>query len=143
VKASPLSKTFVNRLDALENLYPKKVSVIHETVSGNHEAGLRGLEIAELQYDGLVLTHGIPQNSSLSVTYLDGWIIDAITGNITWYDGEGNAWVIIGPENDSWSIIFETFEWVSGYSYELVVIVSRWVSKTFLVFHEYSKHRTI
>jgi hypothetical protein len=140
VKASPTSKTSANRLDALRSFYPKKISVINETLAGNHNAGVRGIEFAELLYDGLVLTLGIPSNSSLYVLYLDGWTIDAVYGNVTWFEGEGNVWLTVGEENDSWILSFETFEWVLGYAYDIVAIVSRVVSKTVLLLREYSKY---
>jgi hypothetical protein len=142
VRASPLSKTSADPLDVLRSLHPKKISVIKETVSGNHK-DQRGIEIAELLYDGLVLTLGIPSNSTLDVAYPDDWQIIEIYGNVTWLEGDGDVSLEIGPNNDSWSITFLTFEWVYGYYYDLVVVINRPVSTRFILLQEYSKYRTI
>lgn len=117
-------------------------SVINETRE-NHKEDPRGLEIAELLYQGVTFTYGIPTNNTLIVIYLDGWVIEAIEGEITWLEGEGKYLLEGGPGTNYWILTFVTFEWVYGYSYDFVVVVSRLVSKTFLLFHENSKYRAI
>jgi hypothetical protein len=141
VEASPLSETFPIRLDDLKGFSPKKISVINETLSTNHKAGQRALEIAELYYEGIAVTSYVPANSTLLVIYIDGWIVEAIRGTISWLENPGDFWLIGGPGLDYWGITFETSEEVLGYTYELVAVVSRLVSKAFLLLHEYSNFR--
>ncbi|XP_023711784.1 uncharacterized protein LOC111866772 [Cryptotermes secundus] len=123
VKASPSSEAFEARLHALKSLHPK-ISVINETRE-NHKEDPRGLEIAELLYQGVTFTYGIPTNNTLIVIYLDGWVIEAIQGEITWLEGDGKYLLEGGPGTNYWILTFVTFEWVYGYTYDFVVVVSR------------------
>jgi hypothetical protein len=139
VEASPVSKTFENRLNEIRSRYPLKTSVIEKTLSENQKVGVQGVQILQRESIGLEIPDGVPGNITLILDYPEDWIVGAIRGYVNWYGNAGDIWVLPGPGRNIWAVTLDTSIGVVAVEYDIIVTLLNVVSKNLLLCHEYSR----
>jgi hypothetical protein len=134
VRASPLSKTSANRLDALRSLYPKKTSFINETLSQDEKIDPKLIELVELLYAETDFPDRPGSIINLSASYpAGGWTIGSLYANIDWVGTVGSIVLSGGPAQDNWAVTLEIPDGLVALHYEIYVTLFRVVSKHFFL----------
>jgi hypothetical protein len=130
VNASPSSKTFANRLDVLKTLYPRKTSVINQTLSEDQKPNPKVIEFVELLYTGTDFPDRPGSNIEVAATYSGGWIVASLYAVVDWL-GTLQAIVVSGePGEEYWSVTLEAPNGLIAVDYEIIVRIFRVVSIT-------------
>jgi hypothetical protein len=134
VEASSLSETFANRLDDLRSLYPKKTSIINETLFQEQKVDPRAIiEVIEIPYGGADFPDRPGAIIDLSATYSGGWAVGSVYANIDWLGTLGNILLSGGPGQVFWEITIELPDGLIALGYDIVVTLFRVVSKHFFL----------
>jgi hypothetical protein len=133
VKASPTSKTFANRLDALRSFYPKKTSIINETLSQDQEVDPRVIEVIDILYAGADFPDVPGSIIELSASYSGGWTVGSVYANIDWIGTLGDILVAGGPGQQYWAVTLQLPDGLLALSHEIYVTLFRVVSRHFFL----------